>query len=95
MSSGVGCRCSLDPALLWLWYRPAAVALILPLAWESPYAVGSALRKRKKKFLSGTTLSASHVLLGCIFLSICKGLINILELSFHYSLILLSDLYNI
>ena len=25
-----------DPALLWLWYRTAAVALIRPLAWEPP-----------------------------------------------------------
>ena len=28
-----------DPVLLWLWHRPAAAALILPLAWEFPYAV--------------------------------------------------------
>ena len=27
---GVGCRCGLDPALLWLWCRPAATALIDP-----------------------------------------------------------------
>ena len=33
-------RCGLDLALLWLWCRPAAVALTLPLAWEFPYAVG-------------------------------------------------------
>ena len=29
-----------DPVLLWLWCRPAAVALIRPLAWEPPYAMG-------------------------------------------------------
>ena len=34
----VACRCSLDPAVLWLWRSPAAVALIPPLAWEPPYA---------------------------------------------------------
>jgi len=28
VSCGVGCRLSLDPALLWLWHRPAATALI-------------------------------------------------------------------
>ena len=28
-----------DPALLWLWCRPAAAVLIQPLAWELPYAV--------------------------------------------------------
>ena len=26
-------RCGSDPVLLWLWPRPAAAALILPLAW--------------------------------------------------------------
>ena len=29
-----------DPALLWLWHRPTAIALTRPLAWERPYAVG-------------------------------------------------------
>ena len=28
VSCGVGCRGGLDPALLWLWYRPVAVALV-------------------------------------------------------------------
>ena len=37
MSCGVGS----DPALLWLWHRPAAIVLIRPLA--------KALKKRKKK----------------------------------------------
>ena len=36
-----------DLVLLWLWYRPAAAALIPPLAWELPYAVGVALEKKK------------------------------------------------
>ena len=27
-----------------LWYRPAAVAQIGPLAWEPPYAKGAALK---------------------------------------------------
>ena len=47
MSCGVGRRHSLDPELLWLWYRPAAVAPIGPLAWEPPYAVGAALKRQK------------------------------------------------
>ena len=38
-----------DPALLWLWCRPAAVALIGPLAWEPTYAAGAALKRQKKK----------------------------------------------
>ena len=46
MSCGVGHRHGLDPALLWLWHRPAAAALIRPLAWEPPYATGVALGKK-------------------------------------------------
>ena len=38
-----------DPALLWLWCRPAAAAApIRPLAWEPPYAAGVALERQKK-----------------------------------------------
>ena len=42
MSCGVGRSRGLDLALLWLWYRPAAVALIPPLAWEPPYTTSAA-----------------------------------------------------
>ena len=49
MSCGVGRRGSLDPALLWLWCRWAAIAQIQPLAWEPPYAVDAALKKKKEK----------------------------------------------
>ena len=51
MSCGVDPRCSLDPALLWLWqwHRLTAVAPIRPLAWEPPYALGAALKKTKDK----------------------------------------------
>ena len=38
-----------DPALLWLWHRPAAVAPIGPLAWKHPYAAGAALKKRERE----------------------------------------------
>ena len=38
-----------DPALLWLWCRPAVAALIQPLAWELPYVMGVALKRKKKK----------------------------------------------
>ena len=48
MSCGVGRRCSLDHVLLWLWCRLAAVALIQPLTWEPPYAMGAALKSKKK-----------------------------------------------
>ena len=46
MSCGVGHRHGSDPALLWLWRRLAAVTLIRSLAWEPPYAVGAALKKK-------------------------------------------------
>ena len=49
MSCGVGHRRSSDPELLWLWCRPAAIALIRSLAWEPPYAKGVAPEKRQKK----------------------------------------------
>ena len=42
VSCGVGCRCSSDSTLLWLWRRPVATAPIQPLAWEPPYAAGAA-----------------------------------------------------
>ena len=38
-----------DLALLWLWWRPAAVAPIGSITWEPPYATGVALKKAKKK----------------------------------------------
>ena len=46
MNCGVGRRCRSDPVLLWLWRRPAGIAPIRPLAWESPYAEGAALKKK-------------------------------------------------
>ena len=49
MSCGVGHRRGSDPALQWLWSRPAATALIGPLAWEPPYAVSMALKRQKKR----------------------------------------------
>jgi len=48
---GVGHRYVWDPALLWLWHRPAAVPPIQPLAWELPYAVSAALKRKEKKNL--------------------------------------------
>ena len=62
MSCGVGRRHGLYLALLWLWCRAAATALIRLLAWEPPYASGVALKgqkdkKKKKKFLSSRDLN--------------------------------------
>ena len=38
-----------DPALQWLWHRLAAAALVRPLAWEPPYAAGSALKRQNNQ----------------------------------------------
>ena len=48
MSGGVGRRHSSDLAFLWLWHRPAT-ALIGPLAWEPPFAMGMAVKGQKTK----------------------------------------------
>ena len=48
MSCGVGCRHSSYPALLELWGRLAAAALIQPLAWELPYATHAVLKTNKQ-----------------------------------------------
>ena len=59
-------------ALLWMWFRPAAAALILSLAWELPYAMDMALKRAKKIFF----LKTDHFLWGlCSFLDgDCIGL---------------------
>ena len=49
LDCAVGCRRGSDPALLWLWCRPAATAPIWPLGWEPPYSVGVALKRQKEK----------------------------------------------
>ena len=43
-----------DLALLWLWYRLAAAALIGPLSWELPYVAGAALKRK-------TNYSITHI----------------------------------
>ena len=45
MNCGIGCRCGLDPTLLWLSHRPEAITLIPPIAWELTEAVGAALKR--------------------------------------------------
>ena len=52
MSYGVGHRQGLDLVLLWLWHRLVASALIGPLAWEPPCALGAALKRQKKKLVN-------------------------------------------
>jgi len=49
MSCGAGHRHGSEPMLLCLWRGPAAIAPIRPLAWELPYATGTALKRQKTK----------------------------------------------
>ena len=49
MSCGVGHSRGSDLALLWLWRRLVAIALIQPLTWEPPCVAGAALKRPKKK----------------------------------------------
>ena len=46
---GVGRRRSSDLTLLWLWHRPAAAALIQPLAWELSYCHRFGLKWQKRR----------------------------------------------
>ena len=50
-----------DPALLWLWCRPAATAPIQPLDWKLPYAAGAALESKKKKKVHLEPLSQNRL----------------------------------
>ena len=47
MSCGTGHRCGSELTLL--WGRPAAAALIQPIAWELPHAVHVALKHIRKE----------------------------------------------
>ena len=46
---GIAQRQASDLVLLWLWYRLAAIAPIRPLAWELPYAFGTALKSKQQQ----------------------------------------------
>ena len=58
----LGCGYGLDLVLLWLWYRPAAAALIPPLAWDLPYPAGAGV-KRKKYIFDFSSYDSNAVLL--------------------------------
>ena len=49
MICGVGCRCGLDLALLWLWHRLAAVAQIPPPSLGTSICRGCGPKKTKTK----------------------------------------------
>ena len=61
MNCGVGHRGGSDPALLWLWHRPAAIALIRPLAWELPQALKRQDKKKERKKEMTPNATEAHV----------------------------------
>ena len=52
-------------ALLRLWRRLAAAALVQPLAWELPHAMGVALKRPKKK-KNTLNVSRSTIITLCV-----------------------------
>ena len=95
MSCGVGHRLGSDLALLWLWRRPAATAVIGPLAWEHPYATGAALEMAKRQT---TTTNLMYFIRGgghfitsdryIYFVSLFKYNLYITEFNFFFCLFL-------
>ena len=61
MSCGVGRRYDSDLMWLWLWRKPAAVAPTQPLAWELPYAMGAALKKKERNLQDDAELRAGSL----------------------------------
>ena len=61
MSCDVVCKLGSDTTLLWLWCRPAATAPTRPLAWEPPYAVGTALKRQEEKKRVKTILNSQAI----------------------------------
>ena len=90
MSCAVGCRCGSDPALLWVWCRPAAIAPMRPLAWEPPCALGSAPPQKKNEFTIGPLwffiylcLNIKRETYACLLLSSCNMTSGMATLGSH------------
>ena len=76
VSCGIGHSWSWDPVLLWLWLwcRPVTTALIRPLAWELPCAVGSALKRQKRKKERRKQWSLCLLKLICLQDNVCSNI---------------------
>ena len=57
--------------MLWLWYRPAATALIRPLAWKLPHAMVMALKRENKTKQKDSILT--HPQHFCVYLVVALG----------------------
>ena len=60
VSCGVGLRHGSDPSMLWLWCRPAAIALIRPLTGNFHMLQVWPLKGKKKKTQSLQTINAGE-----------------------------------
>ena len=85
MSCGVDHRHSLDLALLWLWRRLAATALIRLLVGELPYANRCGPKKTRKKNNFAATSGGKKVLSS---VGSCQGEENKSECAAHWPPIL-------
>ena len=81
MSCGVGHRQGSDPALLWLWCRPAVTALIGPLAWESPYAMEAALEKAKRPKKKESSFFSPYSWKGHVFFCLFVSSVHFITLA--------------
>ena len=88
LGCGVVCKCGSDTALLWLWCRLTATALIRLRAWEPPCTMGVAPKRPKKKRTKWLQLLFLKVmwlqLLAFVFVYIDeKSLTTIISLDIH------------
>ena len=87
MSCGVDCRCGWNPALLWLRYRPAAIVLISPLAWEL-FRCGPKEQKTKKKRKKSKERKRNW----CVTLTRCVSTIHLQKRSSRHHIFSLTNI---
>ena len=71
---GVGRRHGLNLALLWLWRRPATVALIRPPSLETSICHRCGPKKKKKKLWDGMSVYRCEV---CRYIGLLGGRANL------------------
>ena len=85
-----------DPALLWLWRRPASTAPIRPLSWEPPYAAGAAQEMAKRQEKQNKTWCVPTPCKRSLMISSKKGLKSLFRKKYlSNSLRLFQTLYSL
>ena len=96
VSCGVDHRLDLDPALLWLWCRHAAAALIQPLAREVPCAADAALKSKNKTKQKNPQKPKKHiVVIICFDAYIRTGLASRSPIQVGFCLLLTCPYYSL